>query len=97
LFEARSILTISAPAPDGERIAVEIHDLTIANGLAGDAPGFPTSDPFNFPALGWGGGIYNRGSDVSLESVKLIGTIERARKALSLPPGEPLPTNSVER
>ncbi|QDV84948.1 hypothetical protein [Planctomycetes bacterium TBK1r] len=51
------------------RPAVEIHDLTIANGLAGDAPGIPTA--LGFPAFAFGGGIYNRGGDLVLESVSM--------------------------
>jgi hypothetical protein len=51
------------------RPAVEIHDLTIANGLASDAPGIPTA--LGFPAFAFGGGIYNRGGDLVLESVSM--------------------------
>lgn len=56
-------------APDGERIAVELHDLAIRDGFASDSPGIPTP----VPQFAFGGGIYNRGSDVTLESVHLVG------------------------
>ena len=49
--------------PGGERIAVELHDISIVNGFATDAPGFPTDAPFSLPAFAFGGGIYNRGRE----------------------------------
>lgn len=55
--------------PTDDTVSVEIHDLAIINGFTEDAPGFPTADPFGFPVSGFGGGIYNRGSDLALESV----------------------------
>ena len=54
--------------PDHSPISVEIRDLTIADGLATDAPGFPVGI---FPTFGFGGGLYNRGNDVTLVGVRM--------------------------
>lgn len=63
---------------DGEPILidVEIRNLTIANGLATDAPGFPPTDPDGnplFPGFGFGGGLFNRGNNVKLVGVRMTG------------------------
>lgn len=55
-------------APESDRISVELHDLAIRDGLATDAPGIPTPAP----QFAFGGGIYNRGSDVVVESVLMV-------------------------
>ena len=49
-------------------ITVDIHRVGIANGLASDAPGFPPEFGFAF-----GGGLYNLGSNVSLDRVRMEG------------------------
>ena len=49
-------------------ISVDIHRLTIANGVASNAPGFPDELGFAF-----GGGLYNLGSHVSLDRVAMEG------------------------
>ena len=56
-------------------IDVAIHHLTIADGLATDAPGFPPTDPSGaplFPGFGFGGGLYNRGNNVTLVGVDFV-------------------------
>lgn len=54
--------------PDlAEPIDVTIRDLTIANGLATDAPGFPPITGFAF-----GGGIYNLGSHLTVSHVRML-------------------------
>ena len=54
--------------PDTPPINVEIRGLTIADGLATDAPGFPVG---LFPTFTFGGGLYNRGNDVTLVGVQM--------------------------
>ena len=57
-------------------IEVGIHNLTIADGLATDAPGFPDTDPTGaplFPNFAFGGGLFNRGAEVTLVGVHMTG------------------------
>ncbi len=51
-------------------ISVDIQRLEIAHGLASDAPGFPPEFGFAF-----GGGIYNLGSEVSLDRVRMVSNV----------------------
>ena len=60
----RVLSVLSADLTDP--ISVDIHKLSITNGLASNAPGFP-------PEFAFGGGLYNVGSEVSLDHVRMEG------------------------
>ncbi len=59
-----------SPAQLATSPEVTIAKLSIADGLATDAPGNPTPGPFAF-----GGGVYNLGGTVHLENVKMTGNV----------------------
>jgi hypothetical protein len=62
-------------------LEVEIQDLTVKDGLATNAPGFPAETIVEeegeevrvplFPGFAFGGGLYNRGGDVTLKGVHM--------------------------
>ncbi|MCO6455681.1 MAG: hypothetical protein J5I93_10340 [Pirellulaceae bacterium] len=68
---ATRVLAVLPAGPGSAAPSVSIRNLTIANGLATDAPGYEGS-PFE-TLFGWGGGIYNLGGSVSLDRVRLVG------------------------
>ncbi|MCA9070865.1 MAG: hypothetical protein KDA84_18175, partial [Planctomycetaceae bacterium] len=55
-------------------IDVTFEDITIANGLAADAePNLDPDAPLVFPGFAFGGGIYNEGSRVVVDGVRMVG------------------------
>lgn len=63
---ATRVFAVVPPSLD-EPIDVEFRDITIADGLATDAIGFPPEFGFAF-----GGGIYNLGSTITLSRVRMV-------------------------
>lgn len=63
---------VFAVLPDASGVSpqVAISNLTISNGMAIDAPGYPADSGF-----AWGGGLYNLAGDVSLSRVQMLGNV----------------------
>lgn len=61
------------PDLQGNFPTATFQKLTIANGFATDAPGFPVETGF-----GWGGGIYNLGATVELDRVTVTDNVASA-------------------
>lgn len=77
-------------AGDPLLIDVAIRGLTIADGQATDAPGFPPTDEMGdplFPGFGFGGGLFNRGSNVTLVGVNMIRNLAGDGSSVALAAG----------